>query len=236
MDINLILGVKDNYDAPRAMMMKLLNPKKRNTMFNNLLKLFDYKVDYDWFQKYFEDEHAERKSKGQDFSPMEIGELLSKLIGNSDSGSTTYDVGAGTGTLIIARWNDERMCHLPWDYKPSNYLYISEELSGRAIPFLITNMAIRGMNAVVLHGDTLQREFSQIFFIQNSDDNPLGFSEINVMPRNKQVEKCFDVQSWVDEPITHIESPIVPQYLAGSVYETLVSKDSQGGCNGSCNI
>ena len=223
MDINKILGVKDSYNAPQAMMNKLLNQERRRAMFNNLLKLFNYKVDYDWFQKYFEDEHAERKTKKQDFSPMEIGDLLSKLVGKSENNNTTYDVGAGTGTLIIARWNDERMCHLPWDYKPSNYLYIAEELSGRAIPFLITNMAIRGMNAVVLHGDTLQREFTQVFFIQNSDDNSLGFSEINVMPRNKHVEKCFDIRSWVGEPITHIESPLVPKYLAGSVYETLVN-------------
>ena len=222
MSVNQILGVKDSYEAPQAMLHKLLNLKQRKAMFNNLLELFKYKMDYDWFQKYFEDEHAERKTKKQDFSPMEIGELLSKLVGKSENGGTTYDIGAGTGSLIIARWNDERLNHLPWDYRPSNYLYIAEELSGRAIPFLLTNMAIRGMNAIILHGDALQREFAQVFFVQNSTNNPLDFSEINVMPRSKQVEEMFDVRGWVGTPVVHAESPLVPHYLKESVYEKML--------------
>ena len=64
---------------------------------------------------------------------------------------------------------------------------------------------IRGMNGVVIAGDSLNRSVSQVFFIQNLEDNHLGFSSLNVMPRTKEVEKEFDIRKWIDEPIDYVE-------------------------------
>lgn len=215
--VNEVLGITDSYQAPDRIMETLLNPKERTKLFSRLLEFFEYKLDYDWFHEYYQEEHAERKVKKQDFTPMSVSRLIALLTEQDMMHQQTYECAGGTGGMIIAKWNAERIKHLPWEYRPSNYLYMLEELSDRAIPFLLLNVAIRGMNAAVLHGDTLERAFKQIYLVQNLADHSGGFSNINTFPRNKDTEKLFDVREWIGEPMTYIEDG------------QIITQDSQGG-------
>lgn len=113
---------------------------------------------------------------------------------------------AGTGTLIIQKWWDDMNCETPFTYAPHRYLYKADELSDSAIIYLIHNLALRGMNALVIHGDVLEGTTKNIYFIQNSDDDYLHFSDINVMPRTDDIAREFSVSEWIGEPIEHIES------------------------------
>ena len=121
------------------------------------------------------------------------------------------DVAAGTGGLTITKWNTDRINTNFFEYKPSMFMYVCEELSDRAIPFLLFNLAIRGMDAVVLHGDTLTREFNQCYFIQNDYDNFLGFSSINIMPQSLSVMGMYNIYKWLEDENIHIESPTMDQ-------------------------
>lgn len=210
-EINKILNINDSYKAPERLMVILLDKKEREEVFKQFLELFNYKVDYDWFHSYFQDEHADRKNKKQDFTPMSVSILLSELTRGSDG--TYYEAAAGTGGICIAKWNQERMKHNPFTYKPSDYLYVLEELSDRALPFLIFNLAVRGMNAAVVHCDALTRESYGVFFIQNDIDNALGFSSINVMPYSQDAEEFFDVKFIKQKYEPHVESVMWPSYL-----------------------
>lgn len=203
-EINAILGINDSYQAPDKIMELLLERERREKMFLQMLELFHWKLDFDWFHEYFQLEHADRKEKKQDFTPMEVARILALLTGN-DTGMV-HEVAAGTGGIIIAKWHEARISKTPFSYKPSDHLYVVEELSDRSIPFLLLNLAVRGMNAAVLHGDSLERSFKQIYFVQNLADHPGGFSDLNVMPRSKDAEEYFNVHSWVGEPLIHIES------------------------------
>ena len=66
------------------------------------------------------------------------------------------------------------MKHTPFDYEPRDYYYTAEELSDRAIPFLLFNMLIRGMNGNVVQCDVLTREATGAFFIQNDANDFMG--------------------------------------------------------------
>ena len=85
---------------------------------------------------------------------------MSRLV-NPNAG-VYYEPAAGTGGILITRWNQDRIndpigLHSNkkileknpgismFTYDPRNYWYQAEEMSDRAIPFLIFNMAIRGM-------------------------------------------------------------------------------------------
>lgn len=205
--INQVLGITDSYKAPDRIMEILFNREERKKTFLQLLELFRYKLDYDWFHEYFQEEHAERKTNKQDFTPMSVASILSQLTGDTEStDGMTYEVAAGTGGIIISKWHEDRTKHHTLCYKPSDHICVLEELSDRTIPFLLLNLAIRGMNAAVLHGDSLERAFKQIYFIQNSENNPVGFSDLNIMPRSKDAEKYFNVQKWIGEPLTYMES------------------------------
>lgn len=119
------------------------------------------------------------------------------------------DLTAGTGSLLIQKWKDDQLAESPFSYAPHNYLYLAEEMADNVIPYLLHNLALRGMNCIVIHGDTLERTAKQIYFVQNADDNFLGFSDINVMPHTEDVQKQFDISDWVEDAIDHIESGLV---------------------------
>lgn len=181
--INEQLGVSDSYQAPDALLKILYNKEVREQIFLNFLAEYEGNVSYDWFTLYFQEEHADRKNKKQDFTPNSVASLLSRLTNDENSkGSLIYDAPAGTGGLLINKWNNERMKSNPFDYKPGWYLHVAEDLSERAIPFLLFNIMVRGMNAVVSHCDVITREAFGTFFIQNDKDDHLSFSNINLIP------------------------------------------------------
>lgn len=206
--LNDLLEAGDAWQASDNLLEILFDKKRREDLFMKFLAV-NNDVSFDWFYKYYMEELAERAKKKQDFTPPAIAKMMSQLIG--ESGSNALDVAAGTGQLVITRWNYDRQQHPLFSYRPSDYWYQAEELKeegkpARSLPFLLFNFLIRGMNGVVIAGDSLTRRASQVYFITNPRDNPLGFSDLNVMPRSIEVEQMFDVRSWVDDPIDHIET------------------------------
>ncbi|HFH9559598.1 TPA: SAM-dependent DNA methyltransferase, partial [Streptococcus pyogenes] len=103
---------------------------------------------------------------------------------------------------------EQRLNDSPFTYRPSKYWYHVEELSDKAVPFLLFNMSIRGINGVVVHGDSLTRQVKNIYFLQNTKDDMLSFSDINVMPRTQDIEREFNVKEWIGDAIVHVESKL----------------------------
>lgn len=202
--VNRILEISDAFKAPSKMMSLMLNDKKREETFEKFLEI-ETDMSYEWFHEYFQDEQAERKSKKQDFTPSSISKLIGKMIANEPG--IYYEPAAGTGSMLIAKWNDDRinnpMLNISKDdlgkifkvllYDPRNYWYQVEELSDRAYPFLIFNMAIRGMNGVAIQCNSLTREAKRAYFIRNDSDNYLGFSEVIEIPRNNLCARVLNV-------------------------------------------
>ena len=203
MNINELLEIEDSRDAPEKLMKILFDKEKREKIFTKFLQQ-NADLSYDWFRKYFEDEQAERKSKKQDFTPQCVTEILPKLI--KCHKGITYDCCCGTGGIIISKWWDDCLQKNIFEYNPSEYLYYCEEYSNRAIPFLLFNLIIRGMNAIVIQCDVLTREAKGVFFIYNSSNDYLHFSDFNILPYNKEVEKEFNIHFKNYNYDEHIES------------------------------
>ncbi|TWW13153.1 hypothetical protein LABALGNA3A7_09590 [Dellaglioa algida] len=197
--INEILEIDEYFKVPDKLMSLMFDKKKREKIFYEFLK-YETDLSYDWFTKYFEAEFADRKDKKQDFTPVQVSRVLSKLVDNSPG--MTMDGPAGTGGIVIAKWHLDQMATSPLTYQPSDYFYRCDELSDGAIPFLLFNLAIRGMNAIVIHGDMLEATSKGIFYLQNENNDFLGFSSINVMPYSDEVAKTFEI-TWLDEKVRY---------------------------------
>ena len=213
----------------------LFDKDKREQLFRQFLA-YETDVDYDWFNLYYSQEMTRISKKNKSYySPPALGKLAKQLVDasredNTESikrnlGATNYDIGAGTGQLTVASWDANRRKHSPFSYKPSMYFYMAEELKqegkpSRSIPFLLFNYLIRGMDGVVIGGDSLTRSISQVYFIQQPDDDHLGFSSLNVMPRTPDVMKAFDVKAWIDKPIEHIEDNNMPGFIVNELIGT----------------
>lgn len=157
--INQILDIKESYKAPDKMMELMMNCSEKEKTFKKFLNK-ETDLSYEWFQGYFEAEHADRKEKKQDFTPNSVSELGAMILGKSDQ---YFEATVGTGGMMIQFWNKN----------PDAYFEV-EELSDRAIPFLLFNMSIRGMNGLVKHGDSLRQEFFEIYELTRKGE----FSEI----------------------------------------------------------
>lgn len=210
--VNHILGIDESYKAPEKMMQLMLDKQKRPELFKKFLRV-STDLKFDWFHEYFEDEQAERKSKKQDFTPDSIATLLNSLVDSDKSKGYYFEVAAGTGGILIKRWwddclhdrvgnplhNNHQLQFLSiLTYDPRSYWYQVEEMSDKAIPFLIFNMAIRGMNGVVIQCDSLSRKAKDIFFIRNNTSNYLAFSDVIKMPHTAELKELYNIAEWVD--------------------------------------
>lgn len=205
--INKLIGVDDSWKAPEKLLSTILDKDKRIQLFKSFLKN-ETDMSFDWFHMYFQDEAADRKKKKQDFTPQSISTIMNKLVDTKDD--NYFEPAAGTGGIVIDHYYQMCTKQLPWDYKPSEHYHTLEELSDRAIPFLLFNMAIRGMNATVIQIDSLSRENCKgVFFIQNVKNDALAFSDINIMPYSDMVKNEFKINSWSDERYPeHIENTL----------------------------
>lgn len=213
--VNNLLEINESYKAPERVLELMLDDQQRAITFEKFLKV-SKDLSFDWFHEYFEDEQAERKKKKQDFTPQSISDLMSALVGKNPNG-TYYEPAAGTGGILITRWwsncledpvnlskVDKKVLNQNpgisfFTCDPRNYWYQVEEMSDRAIPFLIFNMAIRGMNGVAVQCDSLSREAKEAYFIRNDSDNFLGFSEVIKLPHTKDVGQELHINKWVTQ-------------------------------------
>jgi len=213
--VNNLLGIDDAFKAPERLMEILLKKEEREELFGNFLKI-DTNLDYDWFHEYFETEQAERKSKKQDFTPNSVARLANAITSEPRQ-TDYYEMAAGTGGMMITRWAynvkedpaftgkikstmaDDILTSSIFTYSPRTYWYHLEELSDRAIPFLLFNAAIRGINAVIIQCDSLDRKAKRAFYVKNDSDNFLAFSDILEIPKNDDFARFLNVE-WEGDP------------------------------------
>lgn len=193
--INRILNVNDSYKQPAKLLDLMLDDKKRVETFLQFLEI-ETNMSYEWFQGSYELEHADRKGNKQDFTPRSVGKLLSRLVNKNTQ--NYYEVACGNGGIMIQSWHEQRMNAGIGNYNPTAFWYQVEELSDRSLPFLIFNMAIRGMNGTILHGDSITREFKDVYFIRNMREQYGPFSEVIVMPKTKMLMNEFDIRKWTE--------------------------------------
>jgi len=146
--INELIGVEESFHASYKLKEILSDQQKRENLFDQFLKV-ESDLSFDWFTEYYQAEQSDRKNKKQDFTPDGIVTLASNLLGKTES---NVDLCAGTGGLTIKRYVSN-----------SNAEFYCEEFSDRAIPFLLFNLAIRNVNAIVCHGDSLTHEFKAVY-------------------------------------------------------------------------
>lgn len=171
-DINRILDIKESYELPDKLLKKLL--ENDMSLFEKFIEL-EQDLSFDWFTNYFQEEHSNRNSLKQDFTPKEVCDLVNGVAGK---GLRIADICAGTGGLTIKYWNAN---------KDKDIYYHLEEYSNRAIPILLFNLAIRGMNATVVNCDVLSREIFAIYRLTNNGQ----FSLIEQVDEYDQSDK-FD--------------------------------------------
>jgi type I restriction enzyme M protein len=156
-----ICAVKEVFEVPQTLMEKLFSPEQSDLL--NRIALIYGDRQLDQFRDFFQEEGADRKKLKQDYTPDGVAELLARV---SVSGKSLADICAGTGSLTIQYLN----------YHPNVEFVRCEEFSTKVIPFLLINLAIRKIDAEVIHGDSLTQERFAVYAIKDGVicqiDNP----------------------------------------------------------------
>lgn len=145
--------------------------------------------------------------------PLEDGEWCSITTPSIDvCGDNVVIYARRMGGMMITRWAynvkedpaftgkikstmaDDILTSSIFTYSPRTYWYHLEELSDRAIPFLLFNAAIRGINAVIIQCDSLDRKAKRAFYVKNDSDNFLAFSDILEVPKTDKFGKFLNVK------------------------------------------
>lgn len=152
--INKTLGIEESYQMPERLMRILEEEQKREEVFDTFLEQ-EKDLSYDWFTDYYQEEHGDRGKLKQDFTPDCVCKILDGLNEKFDA---LADICAGTGGLTIKAWSRH----------PSGFFHC-EEISKRAIPVLLFNMAIRGMTGEVINCDVLTGEVFAIYSVKRKN-------------------------------------------------------------------
>lgn len=172
-----IFNVEDIINLPQAAMNIVMGDReRRDAVYRELLSVNRYDMSFDWFRQLYEEEFAQRKKQKQDFTPVEVSEIVAKIA--LPTVGTIHEPTAGTGGLIISAWWEQCRRAIPWDYYPSQHMITVWELSDRAIPLLLLNLSIRGIMGYVYHGDVLEDTVKARYILLNRSDDALGFSDV----------------------------------------------------------
>ena len=172
-----IFNVEDIINLPQAAMNIVMGDReRRDAVYRELLSVNRYDMSFDWFRQLYEEEFAQRKKQKQDFTPVEVSEIVAKIA--LPTVGTIHEPTAGTGGLIISAWWEQCRRAIPWDYYPSQHMITVWELSDRAIPLLLLNLSIRGIMGYVYHGDVLEDTVKTRYILLNRSDDALGFSDV----------------------------------------------------------
>lgn len=190
-------------DLPRNLMDIMLNKERRTKFFKEVLEITTADGQ-DLFLDYFQDALAKREKNKQDFTSKNVAKLMAKILAEKaqSGGVTLLEPTAGTGGLLIPQWwNNLVTLHPnPLTYSPHMDYYVAVEMDKEAIPFLIANLAIRGINATVIEGDTINQTAVNVYHLINVEDEFLAFSDVNVLQRDQSVLDMIGFVDYTDEP------------------------------------
>ena len=142
------LGASESYQVPDAMMKALMDSTKRHELFS--LYLSEFSLDDDPVNVLFQEEHGDRDKFKQDYTPPKLARLVAEMADGEPQ--RIADLCAGTGTLTL-----QCLKRFPRGF------YHCEEVTSRAIPFLLFNLAIRGADGEVVQCDVLTREVQKVW-------------------------------------------------------------------------
>lgn len=133
-------------------------------------------LDRDFLQPVWQFFLSDRKGLKQDFTPPCLANLLARL--DHQLGDVVLDLCAGSGALTIQAWEQD-----------STQKFVCIELDPDLIKLLLFNLAVRNIEADVLHMDALTGEVFQTYSLISGE----RYSSLQEQPRAERLtpDRCI---------------------------------------------
>ena len=149
-----LFGIDEISELGPALMSALESHDE--SIMQSFCDMVDGDLSKDWLQMIYQYNCADRKEKKQDYTPKCLADFMGRLVGDAD---TVVDMCAGSGALIIQKWNRSK------DQKFRAY-----EIDENVIPYLLFNLTIRNIQATVYRADVLNDEVFEQWSIQKGEE------------------------------------------------------------------
>ena len=157
----------DNIEELGDKLYNVLFSKNKNEMLKQYLEIVE-DIETDWIQKIFQYYKADReKGLSQDYTPPSLGKCVSKILYNEDS-KTVLDVCAGSGSLTL------QLHKLNEDLN-----FVCLELDDNVIPFLLFNLCLNNVEAVVCKYDVINNKLYKAYKLTKT----ASYSNIEVLEK-----------------------------------------------------
>ena len=145
-----LLGVKESYQLPDALMSALLDNERRESLLGEIASSIEGD-ETDPLRDYFQEHHSNREAMMQDYTPDCVCELVARIAPGSER---TLDMCSGTGALTLFATDRGGFVQC-------------EELSTRAIPVLLLNLALRNKRGIVVNRDVVTDEAAAAYRLES---------------------------------------------------------------------
>ena len=153
------LSVRELHEIPGVLMDVLLDHNKLERLIENMSGCYSYSG----LLQEFEEKAADRKNYMQDYTPQSVMDIVAGISTNG----CVRDVCAGIGGLSLAKYKNN----------PDVVLQL-EEYSKNAICFLLFNLVMNGVPAVVIERNVLTQENIAKYRVEISNKSPQIIKEV----------------------------------------------------------
>ena len=153
------LSVRELHEIPCVLMDVLLDHNKLERLIANMSGCYSYSG----LLQEFEEKAADRKNYMQDYTPQSVMDIVAGISTNG----CVRDVCAGIGGLSLAKYKNN----------PDVVLQL-EEYSKNAICFLLFNLVMNGVPAVVIERNVLTQENIAKYKVEISNQAPQIIREV----------------------------------------------------------
>ena len=153
------LSVRELHEIPGVLMDVLLDHNKLERLIANMSGCYSYSG----VLQEFEEKAADRKNYMQDYTPQSVMDIVAGISTNG----CVRDVCAGIGGLSLAKYKNN----------PDVVLQL-EEYSKNAICFLLFNLVMNGVPAVVIERNVLTQENIAKYRVEISNKSPQIIKEV----------------------------------------------------------
>lgn len=155
------LSVRELHEIPGVLMDVLLDHNKLERLIANMSGCYSYSG----LLQEFEEKAADRKNYMQDYTPQSVMDIVAGISTNG----CVRDVCAGIGGLSLAKYKNN----------PDVVLQL-EEYSKNAICFLLFNLVMNGVPAVVIERNVLSKENIAKYKVEISNQVPQITKEVYI--------------------------------------------------------
>ena len=177
-DVNFfknLTGSMETTDIPNNLLAMMTSDDKNKALDDIVGAGVD--LNSDFLRDFFEEVHAERSARKQDFTPSGVSQLISQL---QKHGQRYFETAAGIGGLVVGEWVNNH-----------DIIVDLEEISGVALAYLLLNLSIRNITGTVKHGDSITGEVYSYYILTKGDK----FSDIKIVDNIGQQDTAADMSS-----------------------------------------